>query len=276
MRGVALLLLLLLAAGCSSSAHSATTASPHATPSPHATSSPSTSMVANPKLNEQCPNQTDGISAIPFTFRAGDGTKLLGLELGSGTRGVVLVHELGGGELCGWLPYGRYLAAHGMHLLLYDTRCTGASSCPAGDRSGDIVADVAGAAAELTRRGARSVAVGGASYGGAIALASAVAVRGLTACVVLSGDLWSQDLGGITGEAAAHRLSVPLLYGVATGDGDRLATARRIVAMVKPSLVTLRVLDGPAHGWDLLQDEPSGRFTPLAAQVLGFLSAHAE
>jgi hypothetical protein len=74
-RGTALLLLLLLAAGCSS-AHSATTAPP----STSATTSLST--VANPKLNEQCPNQTDGISAVPFTFPAGDGTKLLGLELG--------------------------------------------------------------------------------------------------------------------------------------------------------------------------------------------------
>jgi hypothetical protein len=70
------LLLLLLAVACSSSAHSATTAPP----STSATTSPST--VANPKLNEQCPNQTDGISAVPFTFPAGDGTKLLGLELG--------------------------------------------------------------------------------------------------------------------------------------------------------------------------------------------------
>ena len=51
----------------------------------------------------------------------------MGLELGTGTRSVVLVHELGGGGLCGWLPYGRYLAAHGIHVLLYDTRCTGAS-----------------------------------------------------------------------------------------------------------------------------------------------------
>ncbi|HEY3090029.1 MAG TPA: alpha/beta hydrolase [Jatrophihabitantaceae bacterium] len=266
MRGAAVLLLLLLAAGCSSSGH------PAATPSP--SPSPSTSTVANAKLNERCPIQTDGISAIPFMFRAGDGTKLLGLELGTGTRGVVLVHELGGGGLCGWLPYGSYLAAHGMHLLLYDTRCTGASSCPDGDRSGDIVSDVAGAAAELTRRGARSVAVTGASYGGAIALASAVRVRGMTACVVLSGDLWSQDLGGITGEQAARRLAVPLFYAVATQDGDRLATARRIVALVRPSLVTLQVLNGPAHGWDLLQDQASGRFTPLAAQVLEYLSTH--
>lgn len=267
MRGTALLLLLLLAAGCSS-AHSATTAPPSTS------TTTSLSTVANPKLNEQCPNQTDGISAVPFTFRAGDGTKLLGLELGTGARGVVMVHELGGGELCGWLPYGSYLAAHGVHVLLYDTRCTGASGCPGGDRAGDIVSDVAGAKAELIRRGARSVAVTGASYGGAIALAAAVAVHGLTACVVLSGDLYSQDLGGITGQGAAHRLAVPLFYAVATGDGDRLTTARRIVARVKPSLVTLRVLGGPAHGWDLLQDQASGRFTPLAAQVLAFLHAH--
>lgn len=270
MRGAAVALLLFLAAGCSSGVRPAATPSPSTSPRP----SPSSSAVANPKLNERCPNQTEGISAIPFTLRAGDGTRLLGLELGTGTRGVVMVHELGGAGLCGWLPYGSYLAAHGMHVLLYDTRCSGASSCPQDDRSGDIVSDVAGAKAELMRRGARSVAVAGASYGGAIALASAAAVHGMTACVVLSGDLWSQDLGGSTGEQASRRLAVPLFYAVATQDGDRLATARRIVARVKSSLVTLRVLGGPAHGWDLLQDQASGRFTPLAAQVLAFLSAH--
>jgi pimeloyl-ACP methyl ester carboxylesterase len=156
-----------------------------------------------------------------------------------------MVHELGGAGLCGWLPYGSYLAAHGMHVLLYDTRCSGASRCPHDDRSGDIVSDVAGAKAELMRRGARSVAVPGASYGGAIALASAVAVQGMTACVVLSGDLWSQDLGGTTGEQAARRLAVPVFYAVATQDGDRLATARQIVARVKPSLVTLRCSAAP-------------------------------
>jgi hypothetical protein len=217
MRSAAAVLLLFLTAGCSSAVR------PAATPSPSTSSntSPSSSGVANPKLNDRCPNQTDGISAIPFTFHAGDGTKLLGLELGTGTRGAVMVHELGGAGLCGWLPYGSYLAAHGMHVLLYDTRCSGASSCPHDDRSGDIVSDVAGAKAELMRRGARSVAVPGASYGGAIALASAVAVQGMTACVVLSGDLWSQDLGGTTGEQAARRLAVPVFYAVATQDGDR-------------------------------------------------------
>jgi dienelactone hydrolase len=268
-RAAAFLLLVLCTAGCSPGTHPARTASPSTTPSP------STLTVANPKLNERCPNQTDGIGAVPFTFPAGDGTPLLGLELGTGTRGVVMVHELGGDGLCGWLPYGNYLAQHGMHVLLYDTRCTGASTCPGGDRSADIVSDAAGAKAELIRHGARNIAVVGASFGGAIALASAVAVRGMAACVVLSGDLWSQDLGGITGEQAAHRLAVPLLYAVATDDGDRLPTARRIVALVKPSLVTLRVLDGPAHGWYLLQDQGSGRVTPLAAQVLAFLSKHA-
>jgi dienelactone hydrolase len=259
-------------AGCSSSAHPKSTPTPSPPPTPTATSE---TPIANEKLNERCPNQTDGISAVPFTFAAGDGTRLTGLEMGQGARGVVMVHELGGAGLCGWLPYGKYLAAAGLHVLLYDTRCSGASTCPDGAAAGDIVSDVAGAKAELTRRGAREVAVLGASYGGAIALTSAVAVKGLRACVVLSGDLYDNDLGpGLTGTKAASRVAVPVLYAVATDDGNRLATARGIVAKIKPSLVKLQVLSGPAHGWDMLQNGEGGPFTPLAAQVRAFLDAH--
>jgi dienelactone hydrolase len=186
-----------------------------------------------------------------------------------------MVHELGGAGLCGWLPYGKYLAAAGLHVLLYDTRCTGASACPDGAAASDIVSDVAGAKAELMRHGARDVAVLGASFGGAIALGSAVAVKGLLACVDLSGDLYDNDLGpGLTGTKAAPRVAVPVLYAVATDDGNRLATARGIVAKIKPSLVKLQVLSGPAHGWDMLQNGEGGPFTPLAAQVRMFLDAH--
>ncbi len=264
---IGIVVALALLVGCSSEGHPATS-------TPPSTASTASTAVANPELNERCPNQTDGISAVPFTFAAADGTKLVGLELGRGSRGVVMVHELGGAGLCGWLPYGRYLAGAGMHVLLYDTRCTGASTCPTGDAASDLVSDVAGAKAELGRRGARGVAIVGASYGGAIALTAAVAVKGLRACVVLSGDLWDNNLGGLTGTQAAPRVAVPVLYAVARDDGDRLATARRIVAKIKPALVTLRVLDGPAHGWNLLQRNDTEAFTPLAAQVLGFLEAN--
>ena len=264
------LIALALLAGCSSGTHPARSSSSGAPSSPTTDTAP---PITNPKLNERCPNQTDGIAAVPFTFAASDGTELFGLELGHGPRGVVMVHELGGGGLCGWLPYGKYLADAGLHVLLYDTRCTGSSACPAG-KAADIVDDVAGAKAELGLRGARSLAVVGASYGGAIALAAAAVVKGLRACVVLSGDLYDNDLGGLTGTQAASRVTVPVLYAVATDDGQRLPTARRIVAKIRPSLVTLRVLAGPAHGWDLLQAQDTGAFTPLAAEVRTFLDAH--
>jgi dienelactone hydrolase len=259
-------------AGCSSSSHPKSARPTTGSPS---TASSSTVSPANPKLNARCPDRTDGISATPFTFAAGDGTKLTGLELGRGAHGVVMVHELGDQGLCGWLPYGKYLADAGLHVLLYDTRCAGSSTCPDGKAMSDVLSDVAGAKAELERRGARDVAVVGASFGGAIALASAVTVRGLRACVDLSGDLYDDDLGqGLTGRKAAPRLAIPLYYAVASGDSDRLPTARGIVARIKPSLVTLRVLSGYDHGWDLLRSVDTGKFTPLAAQVLAFLNRH--
>lgn len=265
---VAVLLAVAVLAGCSSSSH------PKA--APPASTSASTSQGTNPKLTKLC-GDSAGISAVPFTFPAHDGTELTGLELGRGARGVVMVHELDYQGLCGWLPYGKYLADAGLHVLLYDFRCAGASACPADIKAKtDMLSDVAGAKAELERRGARRVAVVGASLGGAIALASAVAVPGLRACVDLSGDLYDDDLGReLTGRAAAPRLAVPLYYAVAEADQDRLPTARAIVAKIKPSLVTLRVLPGFAHGWDLLRSGgDTGKFTAQAAQVLAFLKAH--
>ena len=257
-------------AGCSSSSQPGGSTSS----APTTASSPSTEAPpANPRLFERCGSDSDGISSVPFTFAAGDGTKLFGLELGGGPRGVLMVHELGNRGLCGWLWYGKYLAAHGLRVLLYDTRCTGSSSCPDGAKADDVVDDVTGAEALLERHGVKHAAVVGASFGGAIALTSAVGVPGLRACVVLSGDLWDSDLGPMSGEQAARKLTVPLFYGVATQDEDRLPTARRIVKLATHSVVTLKVIAGPDHGWYLLQDG-DGRSTPLAAEVLAFLSAH--
>jgi pimeloyl-ACP methyl ester carboxylesterase len=92
----------------------------------------------------------------------------------------------------GWLPYAGYLARHGVHPLALDLRCFGASACPAG--RGHATTDVAAAMAQLRRRGARRIALVGASMGGAIAVVAAA--RPHPAAVVdLSGE---RDTTGLT------------------------------------------------------------------------------
>src|SRR5689334_25387965 len=69
--------------------------------------------------------------ATVFTFRTSDGVTLDGAIVGSGTRGVVLVHESGSVGLCGWWPYAVRLANRGLRAMVFDLRCYGSSGCAA-------------------------------------------------------------------------------------------------------------------------------------------------
>src|SRR4051794_36890271 len=102
------------------------------------------------------------LGAHAIRFRTTDGVTLAGAVVGSGPVGAVLIHEYPL-DLCGFWPYARYLARRGIHVLLLDLRCFGRSACTGG--RGHATTDVAAAVAELRRRGARSVALVGASMG---------------------------------------------------------------------------------------------------------------
>jgi pimeloyl-ACP methyl ester carboxylesterase len=194
--------------------------------------------------------------------------------VGGGPVGAVLVHEYPG-PMCGWWPYANYLAAHGVRALLFDLRCFGLSSCPAGGRA-DPVDDVAGAIAVLRSRGARSVAVVGASLGGTVAVIAGARLHP-AAMVDLSGE---RDLTGLLGGtsldafAAAPALRAPALFVVAHGDlgasvGDMRAVYDRAGSRVKRMIV---LPASAGHGWDML-DSFTG-FAPLARTVVAFVKAH--
>jgi len=74
--------------------------------------------------------------------------------LGRGPAGVVLSNQ-SDRNLCGWLPFGRVLAARGFQVLLYDYGI-----------AGDLSDDIAAAVAKLHQLGARRVVLVGASQGG--------------------------------------------------------------------------------------------------------------
>ena len=186
-------------------------------------------------------------------FEAADGTKLDGAELGSGERGVVFLHE-SPNDLCGWEPYAAEVAGRGFHVLIVDMRAYGLSR--RGPRGGvrGAVADVRGAVRELKRLGAERVAVVGASYGGAAAVAAAPQLWSEVAGIVsMSGelDLPNAQLHPL---AAVPEITVPLL--IMSSRKDPLLDeddARLMLRAAVKSRAQLVLFDGEEHGWNLLE-----------------------
>ena len=228
---------------------------------------------ATPAANRPCTEP--GVRAQAIRLRTSDGVTLAGAVVGSGPVGAVLIHQYPR-DYCGWLPYAGYLSRHGVHALLFDLRCFGRSACPGG--RGHATTDVAAAMAELRRRGARTVALVGASMGGAIAVVAAAQLHP-AAVVDLSGE---RDTTALTpgidanaGAAAAH-VTAPALFAVAHGDRYvPVADMRTVARRVRSPTSRLIVLPATAgHGWDLLFGGES-KWSPLAATVAAFIRRHA-
>jgi pimeloyl-ACP methyl ester carboxylesterase len=223
-----------------------------------------------------------GTEATVVRFQAADGTSLDGVLVGSGTTGVVLVHEYPN-DLCGAWPFADYLAKQGLGLRAFaiDLRCFGRSTCPQGDASGRVVDDVAAAVAELRRRGVTRVTLVGASMGGAAVLIAGTRVQPpVDAVVSLSGETDPTSLvGGIplNAGAAVKQLTVPTMFVVATNDRYVSVEETRIMHQaVKTRSKRLEVVSGPfdgRHGWQLLHDPTGGQFTSVATNIVAFLTA---
>src|SRR5262249_16327067 len=176
-------------------------------------------------------------------FRAADGTRLVGHRFGRGTTAVVLAHQ-SDGDLCQWAPYAGRLAPHGHPVLPFDLRNAGgwqARHYPANQRFGG---DVAAAAAEARRLGARRIFLVGASLGGSAVLQAAANARTPVAGVVsVSG---AADLANAS--ASVGRIRVPVLFLAAKSDRDFAADARRLYAATPPGRKSLVVVPGFEHG----------------------------
>jgi pimeloyl-ACP methyl ester carboxylesterase len=245
----------------------------------HKTAAPATTAVAS-AVSKRC-GPPDAAGSL-IHFKSTDGTRLDGALAGSGRAGVVLVHEFPN-NLCGFWPYAAYLAGKGMRVLDIDLRCFGDSTCPAGAK-GTVVDDVAGAVAELHRRGADSVALLGASAGATtVLLVGAKLGTKVTSVVSLSGERDPTIALGAAGPPDAapllKRLVSPTLMVVATH--DRFTTVdetRAMYAAVAAHDKHLAILQGPydtQHGWDLLTQSGAQGWSPLAAQVATFIQSHA-
>jgi dienelactone hydrolase len=77
---------------------------------------------------------------------------------------------------------------------------------------------------------------------------------------------------------AAKRLTVPVLFAVARDDPNVPVELVKVLYRVAPARdKQLAILGGSStglHGWDLLGGTNGAGFTPFAAKVAGFVSAH--
>jgi predicted alpha/beta hydrolase len=265
----AVMLVLIMISGCGSDA-----ATP---PTPAAPASPVTAT-SRSLVEQECGQTVPTVARVTdLDLRSADGVTLHAAVVDGGRRGVILLHQTDNG-LCGWLPYAGVLASRGFQVGLLDFRCTFNSSCPDGENAHNVTADVKAMAAELRRRGAMSLAVVGASYGGAVAIGTCAAVRA-DACVALSPALYDSKLGGgTTATKVIRSLRVPLLFAVAPDDDSSPREQNQaLLRQARPGIVTVVELpSGAGHGWETVADpDAPGQWSAFSDQLIEFITTHS-
>lgn len=230
------------------------------------TEAPSPSRSVPKTVEERCKIPVKGgVVQVP----APGGTLSAGV-VGQGKVGAVLLHQTSGAGFCGWATYGQWLAAKGVNVVMLDVCTYGQSTCDEAllkDWKAQLKAGV-----DLARsRGATTVTVVGASFGGALALGVGEAA-GADAIVDLSGpNTWEgvPDAG-----TAAKATTVPLLISAADADVDIDVTALKAAVTASPAAhKSYVVMPGQAHGWSGISDAMSVDtvFKPLATTVLKWI-----
>jgi len=209
-----------------------------------------------------CISPSDGAKIV--RFRATDGPRLAGALFGHGRAGVVLAHQLGA-DLCQWVPFARVLARSGYRALPFDFRGYGSSQDV--DVNLHVDRDVAGAAAELRRRGVTKVFLVGASMGGTAVVVAGARVRPRVAGVVdLSGPRSFTDVNAL---AAVPGLRSPVLFMAAQGDEGFVDDTRALYRAAGTRDKQLVIRGGAAHGVALLDS------AAVRKRVLSFIRRHA-
>ncbi|GAA4261294.1 alpha/beta hydrolase family protein [Dactylosporangium darangshiense] len=250
MRPIAGLLPLLLLAACSAGAPA-----PAAAPSPEAQ-----------RAGSRCTGLGDLGRQARFATPAG--TQLVGVELGTGAKGVVLAHQ-NGSNLCEWLPFGQRLAGLGYRVLAFDFGGDGDSGPHRGDDRLDD--DVVAAATHLRANGVTDVVLMGASKGGTASLSAAAALRPAPAAVV---SLSAPGLfAGISAADAVPLLKSPALFLAAENDHPFAEAAQQFDASAPKSVPHQVYLSiGAEHGTGLLGGGEAKKVNEL---IEAFLREHA-
>jgi alpha-beta hydrolase superfamily lysophospholipase len=187
------------------------------------------------------------------SFKAADGTKLVGHRFGTGSTAVILAHQ-SEGSLCDWVTYARRLAAQGYFAFPIDFRGYGLSQIRTGRAAQRYAADLAAAVKTVRALGKKKVVLVGASMGGLAALTAAANVSPPVAGVVsVSGPARFRGMDAVK---TAPRLRVPVLYLAAEDDDnagfDFSKDAEALYAATAAADKELEVLPGFLHGIALM------------------------
>ncbi len=217
------------------------------------------------KLRETCVTRAERNHVV--RFRASDGVRLIGVQLGRGPRVVILAHQ-GASNLCIWLRYGRSLAARGYRVLVFDHRGHGSSGLASHWRRWNRVDyDVIGAVRTMRARGATSVVLGGGSLGGAAVLsAAALATPAVDGVISFASP---SQFGPIDVLAAVASIRVPALFLSAEGDGEFPEVARMLYDRCASPDKELFLFPGAEHGAPVLRDPQ------VQARVDDFIARHS-
>jgi len=265
-----LALVLFAAAGCGGG--TSNTGQPATSHPPTAASPAKASPTGPPTVAAKCASEWQDGKGKQVWFKDSSGASLGGVELGSGTAGVVLAHQADS-DACSWLPYGSELAAAGYRVLAFDFPGDGASpAAPPGD---SLDKDVLGAASFLRGEGAKNVVLMGAAMGAAASLvaASEVAPPELPVAGVISVSSPMQ-YSSLNPLATAKNLTVPVLYIGGINDPEMYQATNGLYAATQGNAKTVLVADSAKHGADMLKaDAPDA--AKVRTAVTGFLAAHA-
>ena len=210
------------------------------------------------------------VSGPDVSFRAADGTKLIGHVFGSGRKAVILGHQ-SQGSLCEWLTYARRLARLGYTAFAIDFRSHGLSQYRTGAAANRLPLDLAAAARFVRARGHRKVFLVGASMGGIASLVAGVNVTpAVDGVVSVSAPARFMSMDAV---ATAPRLRVPVLYFAADGDEisghDFSVDAAEMHAATRAADKRLEILPGRLHGVALVGGSPRAK-----ALIEAFLKRH--
>ena len=205
-------------------------------------------------LRENCISKAERRRAVRFTTF--DRVRLIGVELGSGPRAVILAHQGGGGEgpwLCAWMRYARVLVLQGYRLLAFDHRGFGSSGGTSNwARARRVDFDVLAAIKVMRARGANQFVLSGASLGGAAVLSAAALAPAQISGVISFAS--PQIFGRIDALNASRALRVPALFISAAEDAPFPEDARAMYDASASPDKQIAIVPGTVHGAPVLRD----------------------
>ncbi len=221
---------------------------------------------------EDCENLLEGTKQVTFTDEKA--TKLSGVLVGSGKTGFVLAHQ-DPGDVCDWLPFARELSsAHpGYQLLCLDFAGYGNSDSPTDGDQRDV--NIAAGVKYLREHGAGVVLLMGASMGGNSSVVAAAAIQPAVAGVIsLSAPAFYK---GLDAQAAAAKLTVPVLYLAGTGDngGSFAESAQKLYDATPGDNRQLVISFTTSHGVNMLSPVDADA-THTREAVNAFLAKYAQ